>query len=153
MAWASATLATNDDVRDRYKNVGELTGESTEAEQNTVIDAYIEKAKDYIGRELDVVLKPMHADYDYDTTDLKDLINNPSVFKYACVAWTLKLMFEDNAFNEDDFNHQKMSDFEKEFKREFAIARQLVEFDKDESGDIDQEEEAGGIGSNHFFRV
>ena len=153
MAWASATIATNADVRDRYKNVGELTGESTEAAQNTVIDEYIEKAKDYIGRELDVVLKPMHADRDYSETDLKELINNPTIFKYACVAWTLKLMFEDNSFNEDDFNHQKMADFEKEFRREFTIARQLVEFDKDESGDIDQNEQAGGFGANHFFRI
>lgn len=153
MSWASANIATTDDVRNRYKNVGELTGESVEADQNTMIDEYIVKAKDYIGRKLDVVLKPMHADYDYDATDLKDLISNPTVFKHACVAWTLKLMFEDNAFNDEDFNNMKMKDFEKEFEREFSIAKQLVEFDKDESGDIDQEEEAGGIGSNHFFRV
>lgn len=148
MAWDSEPIAVYSDVRDRYENAGDLTDD-----QNTVITSTIAKAKAYIGRKLDLTLKSKHALRDYTETDLKELISNPSVFKYACTAWTLKLLFEDNSFNDEDFNYTKMKDFEREFKDEFGTAVQLVEFDEDESGDISDEEKAAGIGVTGFFRV
>lgn len=148
MAWASESIAVYGDVRERYENVGDLTDD-----KNTVITSTIAKAKAYIGRKLDLTLKSKHALRDYSETDLKELISNPSVLKYACVAWTLKLLFEDNSFNDEDFNYIKMKDFEREFKDEFSTAVQLIEFDEDESGDISDKEKAGSIGATGFFRV
>ena len=154
MSWADATLATYQDVLDRYANAYDLTGETVEADQQAKIEEYIGKAKDKIGRLLDVELRPRWAEIGVDSaTDLKDLINNPDVFKHACVAWTLRLMFQDNSTQLEDFYDKMQDEFEKEFREEMNIAVALVEFDYDQSGDIEDDEKATGPIGNKFYRV
>lgn len=153
--WTYADLAEYADVRSRYTRAGDLTGESTTSAQNTQITTFITKAKTHIGRRLDSELRKMHSDRVYDSSqNLKDLISNPSVLKEAAVAWTLKLLCEDAAGVIDtDYNHQKMLDFHREFEEEFRIALSLIEFDKDASGAIEQDEREQGLTSTTFFRV
>jgi len=56
-------------------------------------------------------------------------------------------------YNADDFNERQMHEFEREFKEEFNMALSQIQFDVDESGDIDQQEKAGGrLGQYHFSR-
>lgn len=151
--WSEATLCDYDDVRDEYADVGALTGETVTNNQNTVITAYIAKAKVYIGRKLDVILRARHGNEDYTVTDLKDLISNPEELLAASVAHTLHLLFKDNENSPDDYNAYKAEQYRLKFKDDFSDGAALLRFDADESGDIDQEEKAVGIGANRFYRI
>ena len=154
MAWSDATLAEPKDVRKRYGRAGELTGEEGEAAQNNKLNEYISRSKEYIGRRLDVELKPLLREKSYSAADLKDLISNPDVFKPACVAYALKLLCEDAILvSEEELNYSRMKDFEKEFEREFSMSLRLTQYDSDESGDISDEEKAEGLSDTTFFRI
>lgn len=151
--WSATDLCDYDDVRNEYEDVGDLTGETVTANQNTVITAYIAKAKIFIGRKLDVILRAKHSVEDYEATDLKDLISNPEELLAASVDYTLHLMFRDNETSSDDYNAYKGHEYLGKFKEDFADGAALLRFDADESADIDQEERSIGIGTNRFYRI
>ena len=152
--WSTTALCTYTHVRDEYADVGDLTGETVTANQNTVITAYIAKAKIYIGRKLDVILRGKHSSEDYGAdADLKDLISNHSELQAAAVSYTLHLLFKDNESSPDDYNAYKAEQYRLKFKDDFADGAALLRFDADASEDIDQEERAIGIGTNRFYRI
>ena len=151
--WSEATLCTYTDVRSRYSRVGELTNESVTDDQNTEITSIIALAKIDIAKKLDVDLRKHKAYKDYEVTDIKDLVNNPEVLKEACVARTLERLFEDNEIDEDDYNFKKKIQFYNEYNEMYNYGFQLIEFDIDESGEIEQDEEGTGPARNHFDRV
>lgn len=151
--WSAATLCTYTDVRNRYSRAGDLTNESVTDDQNTAITAKIALAKIDIGKKIDADIRRLKANVDYDATDIKDLINNPEVFKEACVARTLNRLFEDNAIDEDDYNSMKEQQYLKEYNEFYDAGFQLLEFDIDESGEIEQDEEGTSPGRYRFDRV
>lgn len=153
--WSEASLATYTDVIGRYSRAYDLTGETLLANQQAAVTAYIAKAKEYIGRRLLTDLRKLWVEMDLDTdAEIRDYLANPEVFKEAAVAWTLKLLFEDNSFEEGDYHDKRMRDFMAEFRVEFDLAMTLVEFDRDTSGDIDEAEKAGsGVSEYRFMRV
>ena len=151
--WSETDLCTYTDVRSRYSRVGELTNESVAADQNTEITAVIALAKIDVGKILDGDLRKYKAYVDYEASDLKDLINNIEVMKEACVARTLERLFEDNAIEPDDYNAVMERKFNKEYKEFYDAGFQLIEFDVDESGAIEQEEEGIPLSKYHFDRV
>ncbi len=152
MAWADVTLAEAADVRERYPRVGEICESEVKAAQDKEITEFIAKAKAFIGRKLDVIILSRYADREFQAADSKDLITNPSVLKDSCVAWTLKLMFENVELNEGDYNSVKKQDFETEFKEEFNIASALLKFDEDEGQESDTQKRLG-LAENVFYRT
>lgn len=151
--WSETALCTYTDVRNRYSRVGDLTNESVTDDQNTAITAEIALAKIDIGKKLDADLRSKKSFNDYDVTDIKDLINNLAVLKEACVARTLDRLFEDNAIDADDYNSMMMNKLHREYKEFYNAGMQLIEFDEDESGEIEQEEEGIGPSEFHFDRT
>jgi len=154
--WGTTVLAVYGDVTTRYARALSLTDQpdSDPTAQQTEVTGYIAKAKEYIGRNLDVVLRQRFATENWVATDdLKDNISNLDVLKNACVARTLYLLFENNTFNDTDYNYTMMEKYAKEFKDEFTIAENLLRFDLDADGDISQQELIQGFGSVHFNRV
>jgi len=152
MAWATETLAEAADVRERYKRVAEICESESTPVQDAEIEGFIAKSKAYIGRKLDVIILSRYADKEFSAADSKDLITNPAILKNACVAWTLKLMFENVELNEGDYNSVKKQDFEKEFKEEFAISSALLKFDEDEGAESDVQKRLG-LAENVFYRT
>jgi len=155
MAWTDHTLAAAADVRARYARAGDLTEKTIVAEQDTEIEAYIARTKEFFGRMLDRHLLTYRQRLSLsDYPNLKDYITNAdTVFKHAAVAWALKLLFEDNSVREDDYNAVKMREFEAEFKREWDLSVGLMEFDADASGALDDDEAGQGARSYRFDRV
>lgn len=152
--WSATALCTYTDVTARYARVDDLTDPTSGQTAQQQVEAYAAKAKDHIGRLLDVVLRERREEITLaDLADLKDAIGDLTVFKEGCVAWTLKLLFEDNSIREDDYNDKKMRDFQTEFKREYQIALQLMTLDIDQSADISDAEALAGPAGNRFMRV
>lgn len=154
--WSAATLCVYSDVVLHYERVYELTDETVEASQQAEVTAWIARAKEDIGIELDGIVKQYYADNlgSYSTSDdLKDKISNPEQLKHAAIALTLAKMFANNVNVEGDFNHVRQKEWEKKYQKYFNIAVGLLRFDKDDDGSISDDELAQGIGSNRFVRV
>ena len=146
--WSAATLATPDDVRDRFAAVDSLIKQTDE------LSTYITRAKDHIGRLLDVQLIHHRERISVaDLADLKDLIANPEVMKEAAVAFVLMRISEANIIQEDDIHAFRMSEFSDEFNLEYDRALSLLQYDEDRSEAIDQDESAGGVAAYRFSRV
>ena len=150
--WSDTALCTYTNVRDRYSRAGDLTGESVADDQNTEITAVIVKAKAIISKRLDDDLKRNYADADFDN-DLKDNIDNPEVFKEACVAYTLMLLFEENTIDPEDYSYRQMLKFQKEYEQFYNIGVNLINYDVDESGDIEDEEKSRASGRYRIARI
>jgi hypothetical protein len=166
--WSAATLATYEDVTDRYARAYDLTGETVLGNQQAKITNFLTRAKENIGRLLNAHLRERWVEMDLDTdVDIKDYIENPTVFKQAAVAACLAFLFEDNAFEEGDFHHLRMGDnafeegdfhhlrmgeYRQEFQREYKLGLSLVDFDSDASGEITADEKAVGPGGARFYR-
>jgi hypothetical protein len=151
--WSAATLATYEDVTDRYARAYDLTGETVLGNQQAKITNFLTRAKENIGRLLNAHLRERWVEMDLDTdVDIKDYIENPTVFKQAAVAACLAFLFEDNAFEEGDFHHLRMGEYRQEFQREYKLGLSLVDFDSDASGEITADEKAVGPGGARFYR-
>jgi len=154
--WSALTLCVHGDVVGEYGKALELTDETIEANQQADVTTAIAKAQEIIGRMLDASLEQYYGINLGSYTaaeDLKDHLANPEVLKYACIAKTLEVLFRDNVLSEGDFNHVREKRFEKEFKKEYTIAVGKLRFDKDDDGDISDEELASKMGSNRIVRV
>lgn len=151
--WSAATLATYEDVTDRYARAYDLTGETVTGNQQAKITKFLTRAKENIGRLLDAHLRERWVEMDLDTdVDIKDYIENPTVFKQAAVSGCLAFLFEDNAFEEGDFHHLRMTEYRQEYMREYKLGLSLVDFDSDASGEITADEKAVGPGGARFYR-
>lgn len=154
--WSGVTLCEHADVAGEYAKVYELTDETVKANQQTDVTAWIAKAQDKIGRLLDGTLKQYYSINVGSYTaaeDLKDHISNPEKLKNACIFKTLELMFKNATIHEGDFNHVRQMENRKDFNEEFTLAVGLLRFDKDDDGDISDDELATSIGSNRMDRV
>lgn len=146
--WSETTLCTDANVTARYSRASSLL------KSGETIEDYRAIAKEEIGKELDFRLREQRWNItETDAADLKDLISNPEVFKDAAVAFTLLRLFEKNIFEEADFHTVQRDIYRQEYKETFNRGFGLMEFDKDASGDIDDDEVAAGPGSTRFFRV
>ncbi len=146
--WSNATLAVEADVTSRYSRASSLL-----ASGETISD-FITKAKEEIGDALDVDLRQYRGEISItDVADLKDLIANPTVFKAAAVAYALKLLFEKNIFEAEDFHDRQMRIYTQEYREMYQRGLNLMQFDKDAGGAIEDEEYADGIPANRFRRV
>lgn len=148
MPW-SDPIAIIDDVKNRFQDVVNATADDAE------IQTYIDRAKEELGIRLDAELQSKWKEIpDPDSvTDIKDLIQNTDVFKRAHVALTLKLIYEDNSYNDEDMNAQRARNFEREFREFYKIGLQLMQFDLNQDSNVSMDEKAKSPVGNRFYRV
>lgn len=152
--WSSVSLATYSDVIARHNRAYDLTGKPGLADQQAEITAKLADAKAVIGDWLTARFRGKILEMDLAATvDIRDYIANPAVLKRAAVALALQRMFQANLFRDEGYYFTQMEVFRVEYSQEMDLAANLLQFDKDADGAVDQGEAADGQYTYRFRRT
>jgi len=139
--WADTTLCTDGDI---------IGFESSWPEWTTDADAWRAKSKAQIEKRLRFILR--ERELLTDATEVLDLIANPEVFQDAACYIALALCATNNTTHPQDAWAAKAKLYDDKFTDEFDRAVEMMAFDEDESGAIDDSEKYQVTGAVRFSR-
>jgi hypothetical protein len=141
MSWSTATLCTDADL---------LGFEATWLEWTSDADAWRAKAKQQIEKRLRYLLRA--RELETAAAEVLDLILNPSVLRDAACYMTFALVAQSNMTHPQDAWAAKLKHYGELFMLEMDQAVEMIEFDADESGTIDDSEKYRLTGAVRFTR-
>jgi hypothetical protein len=127
--WSAATLCTDADI---------LGYESTWLDWTNDTARWRAKAKAEIEIRLRHAMRDRELETDAD--DVLDLIANPEIFVRPACFFALALCAQNNTVQKDDTWAFKSAHYEKQADEAMGLSMEMIEFDQDESGTIDDSE-------------